>query len=176
MLLYLSHTLHGSSELSCIILESSLATVDPIRTSFLNIKKTLNATSFLSPSPSFSISFPFTRVPWKEEKDWHCGLDQGDFFQSPLGSGVTQWEPNADINNLSHHHHHPWRGHVCTATHQEFWGTTWKRGGVDSNWWLKPDHPWIGSETRRILGCPLECFYTLDVIKYVRCSVSCRSD
>lgn len=58
---------------------------------------------------------------------------RGVFFQSPPGSAVTQKEPNAGMNHLAYHHHHPWRSHVGRATPQEVWGTTWERGGTDSS-------------------------------------------
>lgn len=86
-------------------------------------------------------------------KSGNVVLIRSVFFQSPLGSGMTQGEPNADRKNLSHHHHGPWRGHVYRATHQEVLGTTWERGGVGSSWLLRPDHPLVEIENRRFLGC-----------------------
>lgn len=69
---------------------------------------------------------------------------------------ATQKEPNADMNHLSHHHCHPSRSHVCRATHHAVWETIWARGGVHSSGLLEPDHPLVGTENGRFLGCPHE--------------------
>ena len=68
-------------------------------------------------------------------------LIRGVFFQSPLGSAVTQKGPNAGMNHLAYHHHHPWGSRVSRAAPQQVWGTTWGRGGTDSNGVFRPDPP-----------------------------------
>lgn len=69
-------------------------------------------------------------------------LIRGVFFQSPPGSAVTQTEPNAGMNHLAYHHHHPRRSHVGRAAPQEVWGATWERAGTDSSGVSGQTPPW----------------------------------
>lgn len=65
-------------------------------------------------------------------KSGNAVLIGGVFFQSPLGSGVTQSKPSADMSNFPHHHIALKEATSAGTLTKKFWGPPWKGVGVDS--------------------------------------------
>ena len=93
-------------------------------------------------------------------KSGNVVLIRSVFFQLPPGSGVTQGEPNADMNNLSRHPHPPQRSHVCRATHQEVWGPPWKGVGCTSVGYPSQTTPWWELRIGDSLAGPMKLIFS----------------
>lgn len=93
-------------------------------------------------------------------KSGNVVLIKGIFFQLPPGSGVTQRELNADMNNLLHHPRPLQRSHVCRATHQELWGPPWKGVGWTSVGYSSQTTPWWELRIRDLLAGPMKLIFS----------------